>query len=86
MNEKNLKPFNTWPADQHRAASVKGGIASGLTRRRRAARYAATQGNAGGQGGLHPLRILQPVSDTERGGMLAAYQHGTQRGAYTLEP
>lgn len=37
MNEKNLKPFNTWPADQHRAASVKGGIASGLTRRRRAA-------------------------------------------------
>jgi len=34
MNEQNLKPFNTWSADDHRAASVKGGIASGLSRRR----------------------------------------------------
>lgn len=37
MNNQNLKPFNTWDAEAHRAASVKGGIASGLTRRRQAA-------------------------------------------------
>ena len=37
MNEQNLKPFNTWSADDHRAASSKGGIASGLVRRRNAA-------------------------------------------------
>lgn len=36
MNNQNLKPFNTWPADEHRAVSVKGGIASGLSRRRKA--------------------------------------------------
>lgn len=33
MNERNLKPFNTWDAEAHRAASVKGGIASGEKRR-----------------------------------------------------
>ena len=36
MNNQNLKPFNTWPADEHRAASIKGGQASGLARRRKA--------------------------------------------------
>lgn len=36
MNNQNLKPFNTWPADEHRAVSVKGGIASGRSRLRKA--------------------------------------------------
>lgn len=33
MNNRNLKPFNTWDPEEHRAASVKGGIASGQKRR-----------------------------------------------------
>jgi len=37
MNNQNLKPFNTWDPEEHRAASVKGGKASGLARRRQAA-------------------------------------------------
>ena len=37
MNQKNLKPFNAWTPDDHRAVSVKGGIASGLARRRSSA-------------------------------------------------
>lgn len=37
MNDENLKPFNTWTAEAHRAASIKGGIASGKARRRKAA-------------------------------------------------
>jgi len=36
MNNQNLKPFNTWPADEHRAASIKGGQASGRSRLRKA--------------------------------------------------
>ena len=37
MNDENLKPFNTWEPEAHRAASIKGGIASGKARRRQAA-------------------------------------------------
>lgn len=37
MNEKNLKPFNSWTPADHRAASSKGGKASGMARRRTAA-------------------------------------------------
>lgn len=37
MNDENLKPFNTWTAEAHRQASIKGGIASGEARRRKAA-------------------------------------------------
>jgi hypothetical protein len=37
MNNENLKPFNTWTAEAHRQASIKGGIASGKARRRKAA-------------------------------------------------
>lgn len=37
MNSENLKPFNTWDAEEHRKASSKGGIASGIARRRKAA-------------------------------------------------
>jgi hypothetical protein len=29
MNNQNLKPFNTWPPDEHRAASIKGGHSIG---------------------------------------------------------
>lgn len=37
MNIRNLKPFNTWDAEEHRKASSKGGKASGIARRRKAA-------------------------------------------------
>lgn len=37
MNYQNLKPFNTWDAEAHRAISSKAGKASGLARRRKAA-------------------------------------------------
>ncbi len=37
MNSRNLKPFNTWDPEEHRAVSRKAGIASGLSRRRKAA-------------------------------------------------
>ena len=33
----NLKPFNTMPPEEHRALSVRGGIASGAARRRKRA-------------------------------------------------
>jgi hypothetical protein len=36
INNQNLKPFNTWPADELRVVSSKAGIASGKARRRRA--------------------------------------------------
>lgn len=36
MNNQNLKPFNTWDAEAHRAVSSKAGIASGKSRRRQA--------------------------------------------------
>lgn len=36
MNNQNLKPFNTWDTEEHRAVSSKAGIASGKSRRRRA--------------------------------------------------
>lgn len=39
MNRKNLKPFDTWEPEAHRAISSKGGIASGLARRRKAALF-----------------------------------------------
>lgn len=36
MNNQNLKPFNTWDAEEHRAVCIKAGIASGKARRRMA--------------------------------------------------
>lgn len=36
MNDQNLKPFNTWDPEEHRAVSRKAGQASGLSRRRKA--------------------------------------------------
>lgn len=34
-NMKNLKPFNQWDKEEHKKASAKGGINSGIARRKK---------------------------------------------------
>lgn len=35
MNTENLKPFNQWSKEEHKKASAKGGINSGIARRKK---------------------------------------------------